>query len=886
MRYGHETLLPEGAFKPVGKKMSLHGGGSAPSTSSGPMTSTNFTAAVQPELLPYATNIAQQAQNLSAAQYTPYSGQRIADFTPLQQQQQSDVANLQTPQQFGQASAATQTAGLGALQAGQNYAQQATDPNAMQAYMSPYWQNAVDAQKQGAIQDYNRQMPYQQAQATAAGAFGGNRQGVQQAISQDNLNRQLGQIEATGAQNAFQNAQQSQQFGASLGLQGLGQATQAAGQLGQIGATQNATQLNNLNAQGQVGGQQQALQQQDMTQQYQDFLKQQEYPYSQLAFYNSMIRGTAPMLPTTTQTYTAAPSTANQIASLGLGAYGLSSLTGKAGGGVIQKFAGGGSVGESPEAQYQRAKFAPVNELHSSLQGQGPFAADIAMMAQQYQQQMRTGSQGVAAQQQAHQPTVRERALQEMGGSPVARPEMQGQGQGIGTPPVDPAAGMADGGIVGFDEGGLTPYGNTMSAEEWKKAIADTRKKREAEDADTIFSPGSEALRAVGENAVRPFTILGGQLRRLPGGIADAAEAAAPKSIKYSDTVPTPASASQRPRVNIEEPPEVGIAKLPAAAAASAAGPKSGGKAKNSKAADIPYGGPDERYAHASAPSPSSSVNTEMDMDGLRKMASGIGDITSPEMKAWQAAEEARQARIEGGKEDRKSHAIGLAALQAAAGFAGSSTFMGGLSKAFTAAAEVGKDYKAHEEALQDKMDEAHVQSAQALLMLKRGDVQTGMKMLETATTQKIKLAELDIDARYKDGEITAKMRANEIAKLHIDYQKPLWDAMARFNDAHGAALGAMASNKGQLTPAQAMAASRGAASEAQKEFKGNEMAMRRQFPGMKDVEILDALTQKHLANQFTAAGRELPAGLGALQQNPAWVTSGAPPNLRQGMIQ
>ena len=49
--------------------------------------------------------------------------------------------------------------------AGQNYAQQATNPLATQAYMSPYMQNVVDTQKAAAVRDYQMAMPQLTAQA-------------------------------------------------------------------------------------------------------------------------------------------------------------------------------------------------------------------------------------------------------------------------------------------------------------------------------------------------------------------------------------------------------------------------------------------------------------------------------------------------------------------------------------------------------------------------------------------------------------------------------------------------------------------------------------------------------------------------------------------------
>jgi hypothetical protein len=105
--------------------------------------------------------------------------------------------------------------------AGEQFARQATDPRAVQAYMSPYMQNVVDTQKQAALRDFQVAQPMRQAQAVAKGAFGGSRQAIVDAEAQRNLNTQLQGIQATGTQKAFEDAQRQQQFGANLGLQGL-----------------------------------------------------------------------------------------------------------------------------------------------------------------------------------------------------------------------------------------------------------------------------------------------------------------------------------------------------------------------------------------------------------------------------------------------------------------------------------------------------------------------------------------------------------------------------------------------------------------------------------------------------------------------------------------
>jgi hypothetical protein len=127
---------------------------------------------------------------------------------------------------YGAEAAAKAQQGYGA---GDRFAKQATDPNATQAYMSPYMQNVVDYQKSQAVRDFQKGQGMRQAKAVGAGAFGGSRQALENSEAQRNLNSQLQGIEATGAQEAFKNAQDQQRFGANVDLQGLQAGYQGTG---------------------------------------------------------------------------------------------------------------------------------------------------------------------------------------------------------------------------------------------------------------------------------------------------------------------------------------------------------------------------------------------------------------------------------------------------------------------------------------------------------------------------------------------------------------------------------------------------------------------------------------------------------------------------------
>jgi hypothetical protein len=372
--YSRRELYAAGEF--LGESATVHkvgggriyGGGGSGGGSPAPTQSTSYNTNVPEYARPYVENMLQSAQaqiyNDDMTTFRPYQAYSsnvndyFAGFSPMQMQAQQATAGLQTPTQY---QAGTELAGLGGLGslglagqaagAGQQYAQMATSPAAQQAYMSPYMQNVVDYQKSQALRDYQMAAPMRARQAVGAGAFGGSRQAIMEAEAERALGSQLQGIAAQGSQNAFQQAQQAQQFGANLGLQGiqaglggLGQAIGAGSALGQLGTQQLGAQQNIIGLQSQMGAQQQALEQNKINQAIQDYATAQQYPYMQLGIMNAMLRG-LPLQQTTTQTYQAAPSMTSQIAGLGtagVGAYGLGKAAGifKDGGEVKQKSSG------------------------------------------------------------------------------------------------------------------------------------------------------------------------------------------------------------------------------------------------------------------------------------------------------------------------------------------------------------------------------------------------------------------------------------------------------------------------------------------------------------------------------------------------------------------
>jgi hypothetical protein len=184
----------------------------------------------------------------------------------------------------------------------------------------------------------NQQTAYNRAAQNLAAKLGTQQLGAQQGLQAGLANQQsqlqaqqqaLAQLAAANQfsqQNAQQRAQyglaganlaeQSRQFGAGLGLQGLQQQLAAAGMLGNLGQQRYGQEMGIMQGQLGMGGQQQAFNQQMLNQMYQDFINQQQFPYKQAEFAMGILRG----LPTdaSRSMYQQAPSIFNQIAGAGM----------------------------------------------------------------------------------------------------------------------------------------------------------------------------------------------------------------------------------------------------------------------------------------------------------------------------------------------------------------------------------------------------------------------------------------------------------------------------------------------------------------------------------------------------------------------------------------
>jgi hypothetical protein len=230
-----------------------------------------------------------------------------------------------------------------------NFTSGVFDSSQAQQYMNPYLQQALDPQ----IEEARRQSQITQAQndakMTQAGAFGGGRQAILNAETQRNLGTNLANITGQGYNTAYTNAmsqynqdqardmqrqqatEQSKQFGAgqgmtsaqnaaqyglaagnateasnqfasNLGLQGLQTGLQGYQAAGSLGALQNTTDINNINAQAGLGAVERGIQSEGIAADQTAFNAARDNPYKMLQFQQSMLNG----LPITATNYTGA----------------------------------------------------------------------------------------------------------------------------------------------------------------------------------------------------------------------------------------------------------------------------------------------------------------------------------------------------------------------------------------------------------------------------------------------------------------------------------------------------------------------------------------------------------------------------------------------------
>ena len=283
---------------------------------------------------PYVTNMLGQGQALANTSMPVYQGPLTAGQSALQNQQfmglsemaqtgydpmqyqaqnwsnqgASQMPNLSVPSQTQSVSQAANqgTAGYGqpmSLNMGQG-----SSPASQ--YMNPYLQQSLQPQLNLLAQNSKINEQGDLGKLTSQGAYGGSRQAVLQGMDQNALLGQQASLIGQGYNTAYNDAQS--QFNADQQRQMQAQQnTEASRQFSANFGQQNLAAL------GQAGGVQQGIQNAADQAAYAEFQKQQQYPYQQLAFEQSLLQG----LPTgtTTTTPNAMSDLGTALSALGVG---------------------------------------------------------------------------------------------------------------------------------------------------------------------------------------------------------------------------------------------------------------------------------------------------------------------------------------------------------------------------------------------------------------------------------------------------------------------------------------------------------------------------------------------------------------------------------------
>lgn len=265
--------------------------------------------------------------------YRAYGDPRIAGLTPQERAAQGareslynrgDQAGTFASDQLGRAA--------GLVPEMSRYARSEFTNDEMNQRMSPYMEGVINPQLRESRQEFDRQLNRNQADSIArGGAMGAYRSGMMDSQTLANKAQTLGDIRGRGQQQAYDQALSSFQRDRDVKLGGLGQSIGAYQGLAQgadtLGSNALGRELQMISELERSGAIQREMRQREMDLGYSDFINERDFPMQRMNFMSSMLTGVPSALAGQTVT-TPSPGIAAQLASLGLGAAGISQLFG------------------------------------------------------------------------------------------------------------------------------------------------------------------------------------------------------------------------------------------------------------------------------------------------------------------------------------------------------------------------------------------------------------------------------------------------------------------------------------------------------------------------------------------------------------------------------
>jgi hypothetical protein len=289
-------------------------------------------AVTTPGTAPYTEDLLKRGQALTSAPMPAYTGQLTTGPSNLQNQAWQGLANLTVPTNI--TAAGNEMGNISDQFKGMSYKPGTITGSdftteAAQRYMNPYIEAALNPQLESMRRQAKIQEQEQMGKLAQAGAYGGSRQAVLQALNNENLMRQQQGIVGSGYASAYDKAaaqfnadqqrnlavqQQNEanaQFAAKYGMDALGEALKAQQARAQTGGQEAQYGLANLQALSAAGATKQGLEQAGLNADYNEYLRQLKYPQEMLTLQKNLLSGAN--LGETKTEYGQKPSLASQI---------------------------------------------------------------------------------------------------------------------------------------------------------------------------------------------------------------------------------------------------------------------------------------------------------------------------------------------------------------------------------------------------------------------------------------------------------------------------------------------------------------------------------------------------------------------------------------------
>lgn len=261
----------------------------------GKSSTSTSTVKIPPEVLARYNAVNARAEQVAKTPFQAYSGQFVAPLSSTQQQ------GIQDTRAAAGAAQPYYNAATGLTMAGT----QAVGPLTQEQiayYQNPYTQAVVDPTLQALQQQQGQERSQQRAQAIRAGAFGGDRAGLERA----NLARQqeLGTAQAISPlyQQGYQQAVQTAAGQQGVAAADINRLMQGGQQLAGIGSAAQQAALQGAQAEIGAGTLEQQTKQADLTARYQQFLQERGYDFQVAQFLANIAMGTGALSGSTTTT--------------------------------------------------------------------------------------------------------------------------------------------------------------------------------------------------------------------------------------------------------------------------------------------------------------------------------------------------------------------------------------------------------------------------------------------------------------------------------------------------------------------------------------------------------------------------------------------------------